>query len=62
MRKSITIRTAERLIRAAYEHEHLATRLRYEGHENEANGVATIASQLGRIGRGLAEKLEGNRS
>jgi hypothetical protein len=59
MRKSITLRTAERLIRAAYEYEHLAARLRSERHEREGNGIAAIASQLGNIGRALADKLKG---
>ena len=54
--KRITRRTAERLIRAAYEYEHLAGNLRHEGFDSEAAGVARIASQLGSIGRGLADR------
>jgi hypothetical protein len=58
-RKTVTKRTAERLIRAAYDFEELASRLRHEGHESEAGGVQEISSRLGKIGRGLMEKLEG---
>lgn len=54
----ITTRTAERLIRAAYEFEHLAMRLRGEGHDSEGEGVREISSQLGKIGRRLMDKLE----
>lgn len=57
--RTVTIRTAERLIRAAYEFEELATRLRYEGHESHAAGVLEVASQLGKMGRSLRDKLTG---
>lgn len=46
-------RTAERLQRAAYEFELVAHRLRAAGKDSEANGVADVASRLGKIGRGL---------
>lgn len=52
-------RTAERLIRAAYEYEALAQRMIADGFESEGNGVAHIASRLGDIGRSLMDVLEG---
>ncbi|MDG4856393.1 hypothetical protein [Mesorhizobium sp. WSM4982] len=61
MPRYVTKRTAERLIRAAYEYEHLAACLRHEGHESHANGVLAVASQLGKMGRSLMDKLEGER-
>jgi hypothetical protein len=57
-RKSITKRTAERLHRAAYEYEDLASRFRAEGFSFEANSIASIASDLGHIARQLDRKLE----
>ena len=44
-------------MRLAFELEHLARNLRAAGYDSEANGVASIASQTGDIGRGLNEKL-----
>lgn len=46
-------RTAERLIRAAYDFQAVAARLREAGREREANGVRECASRLGAIGRGM---------
>lgn len=48
MRKRVTARTAERLIRAAYEFEALAVVLRCEGWDAEGNSVGAIASQFGK--------------
>jgi hypothetical protein len=56
-RKVITIRTSERLIRAAYDMEALASALQHEGYGNIANGVAAAAQQLGACGRLLEETL-----
>jgi len=58
-RKSITLRTAERLVRAAYDYEELATRLRSEGHESHADGLKDVSRKLGDMGRSLERKLEG---
>jgi hypothetical protein len=57
MRKSVTLRTSERLIRLAYDMEELAARMIAEGHDSEGNGVRSIASHLGKIGRTLENKL-----
>lgn len=51
-------RLGKRLVRAAYEYEHLSSRMRYDGLDSEANGVNAISSQLGKIGRGLLDKAE----
>lgn len=57
-RKSVTIRTAERLSRSAYEFEELAARLRSEGFGSITNEVKAISSSLGNCGRVLYDKLE----
>lgn len=50
----VTRRTAERLIRAAYEFEHFAAMIREDGeHDALADGVAGVARSLGRLGRSL---------
>lgn len=51
MRKKITTRTPERLIRAAYDFEYLAGNMRREGYESEAETLQQIARTLGRMGR-----------
>lgn len=58
-KKKLSIRTAERLIRAAYDYEELAARLRYDGHEHWAETVKSISSQLGKAGRAMADEIEG---
>ncbi|WP_457302369.1 hypothetical protein [Phyllobacterium sp. P5_D12] len=58
-RKSVTIRTAERLIRSAYDFEELAGRLRSEGHERYADGIKDISRKLGDMGHNLKLDLEG---
>lgn len=55
--RRVTRRTAERLIRAAYEYEHLAHNFRHEGWDDEAGGLNEIASRLGKMGRRLADQL-----
>ncbi len=50
-RKRITHRTIERISRAAYEYEHLASVARSEGHEFLADSLNQIASCLGSLGR-----------
>lgn len=57
MTRRITKRTAERLIRAAYEYEALAASLNAEGFGDFGRGVEDIASRLGKIGRGLADRF-----
>ena len=58
-RRRVTSGTGHRLVRAAYEYEHLASVMRSEGHDAEASGVLAIAGQLGKIGRGLLDKMGG---
>lgn len=58
-KKTITRRTAERLSRAAYDFEYLATRFRADGMDSYANSVAAIASQLGNLGRSLDRHFDG---
>jgi hypothetical protein len=57
----ISRRTAEGLIRAAYEYEELASRLRREGYESHAYAVQAISSSLGNVGRSLLDKIEEER-
>ena len=56
-RKRITHRTAERLIKAAYEYEYLASVMRREGLESHADRVKDISSALGDAGRRLSNEL-----
>lgn len=56
-RKRITIRTAERLGRAAFEFEHLANVFAGEGMASYAQSLRNISSQLGNLGCRLDEKL-----
>jgi hypothetical protein len=56
-KRTITLRTAERLSRAAYEFEFLASRLDAEGFKDYASGVRAVSSRLGDMGRSLSEKL-----
>lgn len=58
-RKTVTRRTAERLIRAAYEYEYLAARLRHEGYVSAGDGVREISRWLGKIGRDMLDKFGG---
>ena len=55
---TVTHRTAERLHRAAYEFEYLASRMRQAGGwEGEAEGIREISSRLGDIARRMDRKL-----
>ena len=54
----ITVRTAERLIRAAYNMETLSARLRAAGFGMHADSIQQIASMLGDTGRDLFDNLE----
>ena len=54
----VTKRTAERLIRAAYEYEAIASRLRDAGHDEIANAVRAASTMLGNSGRALMDKFE----
>ena len=58
-RKKITLRTAERLVRAAYDYEQLAAVFRSEGHDSMAEGVQNVSRRLGDMGRSLERQLEG---
>lgn len=55
---AVTVRTAERLIRLAYDMANLANRLEHEGHGQEGEGLRAISKRLGNIGRGLVDKLD----
>jgi len=57
-RKRITKRTPERLIRAAYDFEHLASNLDHEGYGEEASAVRAAASHLGAVGRSMLDKFK----
>lgn len=57
-RKTVTMRTADRLSRAAYDFEYLANRMKEaEGFESEAEAVRSISRLLGNLGRDLARRL-----
>lgn len=56
-RRRVTQRTPERLIRAAYEFEHLAASLTAEGYSDEGATVRQVSSLLGDCGRGLRERI-----
>lgn len=57
MRKTVTLRTAERIHRAAYDFESLSVRLRAEGFEREGNGLKDVSRKLGDIARNLDDAL-----
>lgn len=57
MPRRITERTAERLVRLAYELEQLAGTLTREGHESIGGGVRQISSDVGLMGRRLFDDL-----
>ncbi len=59
MRKRVTTRTSERLCRAAYDYEWLASVFRKEGHNEYAETLAKVSSLLGQCGRSLERKLMG---
>lgn len=44
---------AEQLIKIAYRLSDIAEALADEGYDSEANSVRSVASRLGKIGRGL---------
>ena len=56
--KKLSPRTAERLIRAAYDYEELANRLKHDGHNYFADSVRAISSQLGVAGRTMLDAIE----
>lgn len=56
--RKVDKRTAEKLIRAAYDFEIVAARLRLSGHEHIANAVADTSARLGQSGRSLLDALE----
>lgn len=58
-RRTITLRTAERLSRAAYDFEELAARFRADGLDSFADGIKDISRKLGSLGRSLEHELEG---
>lgn len=58
MTKKLSKRTAEKLIRAAYDYEELASRLAYNGHKYWADSVRPISSSLGKIGRAMLDEIE----
>lgn len=55
--KNALRRKAEKLIRLAYDLESDAAALRYMGAYSEANGVAAMASDSGKIGRAILDRL-----
>ena len=58
MAKRITKRTPKRLIRLAYDLEHLASNLRAEGFDSIAETVLHCSGTLGDVGRSLDDKLD----
>lgn len=50
-RKRITGRTMERLHRAAYEYEYLASVAKAEGHDDLADALRDISSKIGKCAR-----------
>lgn len=48
-------RTAERLIRLAYDLEQVAARLNAHGHDRYGYGVKDLASKAGRLGRDILD-------
>lgn len=59
MKRKLSRRTAERLIRAAYDFEDLAGRLREDGHERFADYVKSISRDLGDCGRKMEQEIGG---
>lgn len=59
MKKPRVARSGERLCRLAYDLESLASRLRAAGYDSEAEGVRSLSSRAGNIGRALERKLAG---
>ena len=57
-RSTVTKRTAERLIRAAYDFEELANRMKAEGYGDFGRGIEDIARRLGNIGRDLDRRFD----
>lgn len=57
----ITKRTAERLMRAAYDFGDLAMRLKAEGYAMEGNSIEEVASILHKIGGKLDSALDRKR-
>lgn len=50
-------RSGERLVRLAYDLEELTSRLRAAGYDSEADGVRSLSSQAGKLGRLIDERV-----
>ena len=61
MRRTVTNRTGERMVRLAYDLAELASRLDAEGYRGHAAEVYHASSKMGDTGRSLLDELERKR-
>ncbi len=57
-RRTVTARTGERLVRAAYDFEALASRMAAEGWSHDAEAVRAAARHLGNAARNLLDEFD----